>query len=177
MSFRFRSLTGSLELGGGRGSRRRRGGARWALSDHASNPMSIDRLRILALDEGLDPAGLRDSELVDALANRIEDGRLEMREKLRGSTSGAFLAIEAGGDDRAQDDDGTKILVDWIRIKLIDQKGRPVAGESYEIVLPDGLSRSGRLDDEGRAEHRGIPSGECDVTFPRLSKKLWGKSA
>ncbi len=62
----------------------------------------------------------------------------------------------------------------WIEIKLVDEEKRPVPGEPYEIILPDGGTiASGTLDHLGFARVDGIDSGTCKVTFPELDKDAW----
>lgn len=65
----------------------------------------------------------------------------------------------------------------WIEIELVDENGDPVAGEAYEITMPDGSVASGTLDNKGRARHENIPvEGTCKVTFPKLDKDAWEKA-
>jgi type VI secretion system secreted protein VgrG len=64
----------------------------------------------------------------------------------------------------------------WIEIELRDEAGKPVPGEPYEIVLPDGETvASGTLDENGFARVDGIDPGACKVTFPDQDKKTWHK--
>jgi hypothetical protein len=64
----------------------------------------------------------------------------------------------------------------FIEIELVDEEGNPVAGESFEITLPDGTVVDGTLDDNGRARADGFDPGSCQITFPDLDKDAW-KSA
>ena len=61
----------------------------------------------------------------------------------------------------------------WIAIELIDEEGKPVSGESYQITLPDGSNVQGTLDDKGRAKVSGFDPGSCKITFPNLDKDVW----
>lgn len=135
----------------------------------------MGQLRELALTNGAHPEHLDDHELIGAVASLIDDGTIALTRQHRGGI-GSTLLPHDGQDAESATEGGERAstALDWIRIKLIDQKGRPVAAEIYEIGLPDGSIRKGRLDENGLAELRGIPNGECDVTFPRLSKRLWG---
>jgi type VI secretion system secreted protein VgrG len=59
----------------------------------------------------------------------------------------------------------------WIGIKLVDKKGKPVAGEKYRVTLPDGTTLAeGTLDEKGEAKVTNIDPGNCKVTFPNLDK-------
>ncbi len=58
----------------------------------------------------------------------------------------------------------------WIEIELHDQEGEPIAGERYEIKLPDGKVARGSLDGRGFARVQGFDPGRCRVTFPDLDR-------
>jgi type VI secretion system secreted protein VgrG len=63
----------------------------------------------------------------------------------------------------------------WIEIKLADEAGKPVAGEPFQIVLPDGTTAaSGTLDNNGFARVDDIEdAGSCKVIFPERDKQSW----
>ena len=61
----------------------------------------------------------------------------------------------------------------WIEIELIDEADQPVAGERYELKLPDGKIRKGTLDANGLAHVEGLPPGECQICFPDLDSAAW----
>jgi hypothetical protein len=61
----------------------------------------------------------------------------------------------------------------WIGIKLTDDDGNPVPGARYDVKLPDGTTRSGRLGPDGTAYVRAIPEGDCEVTFPDVDGESW----
>ena len=63
----------------------------------------------------------------------------------------------------------------WIEIELVDDEDKPVAGEKYEIKLPDGKVSKGSLDQKGVARVDGIDPGTCQIVFPELDKKAWDK--
>jgi len=63
----------------------------------------------------------------------------------------------------------------WIEIKLVDHENRPVANERYLLVLADGQRRNGHLDENGFARVDRIPGGICDVTFPDIDGREWGR--
>lgn len=83
----------------------------------------------------------------------------------------------AGGANGANDanaaNDPNKDKTHWIKIKLVDEAGKPVPGEQYKITLPDNSVASGTLDEKGEAEVKGIDAGNCKVTFPNLDKDAW----
>lgn len=61
----------------------------------------------------------------------------------------------------------------WIEIALVDEKGKPVPGESYKIRLPNGEIVTGNLDSRGLARIDGIDPGTCKVNFPDFDRKAW----
>ena len=62
----------------------------------------------------------------------------------------------------------------WIEIELVDEAGKPVAGEPYSITLPDGTTvADGTLDEKGCARVENIDAGTCKVTFPNRDKAAW----
>jgi len=62
----------------------------------------------------------------------------------------------------------------WIEIELLDEAGKPVAGEPYKITLPDGTTvADGTLDDKGRAKITNLDPGTCKVSFPNLDQDAW----
>tara|TARA_R110001592_G_scaffold145353_4_gene368952 strand:- start:714 stop:1256 length:543 start_codon:yes stop_codon:yes gene_type:complete len=64
--------------------------------------------------------------------------------------------------------------VDWIEIELLGMDDSPVAGTPYEVILPDGKTVDrGTLDAHGKAKLIGIPSGNCQISFPELDQAAW----
>lgn len=61
----------------------------------------------------------------------------------------------------------------WIEIKLLDEEGHPVPGESYQITLPDGSVASSTTNDKGLARVEGFAPGQCKVSFPNLDTTVW----
>jgi hypothetical protein len=56
----------------------------------------------------------------------------------------------------------------YIAIKLTDEKGNAVAGEKFEVELPDGSVSKGTVDIDGTAKVEGFEAGQCKVRFPNL---------
>jgi type VI secretion system secreted protein VgrG len=63
----------------------------------------------------------------------------------------------------------------FVEIEMVDEDGKPVPGERYQITLPDGRVATGTLDSKGKARVEGIDPGSCKVTFPALDKDAWEK--
>jgi len=55
-----------------------------------------------------------------------------------------------------------------IAIKLTDEKGNAVAGEKFEVELPDGSVSKGTTEMDGTSKVEGFEAGQCKVRFPNL---------
>jgi hypothetical protein len=64
----------------------------------------------------------------------------------------------------------------WVEIRLKTRRGQPVAGEPYEITVPEGTVSPGTLDHKGFARLEGMTPGTCLVRFPRLDARAWRKA-
>jgi hypothetical protein len=47
-----------------------------------------------------------------------------------------------------------------------------VAGETYEVTLPDGKVARGSTDSQGKAKVQGFEPGQCKIVFPLLDKTV-----
>ncbi len=70
---------------------------------------------------------------------------------------------------------GTKTT--WIEVVLVAEGGAPLGGERYRITTPDGSLQTGRLGADGAARLDGLVAGVCDITFPDLDGREWGRSS
>ena len=61
----------------------------------------------------------------------------------------------------------------WIEIQLLDEMGKPVPGEPYQITLADGSVASGSTDGQGLARVDGLDPGSCQITFPKRDQEAW----
>ncbi len=61
----------------------------------------------------------------------------------------------------------------WIEIELVDEEDGPMAGERYEVKLPNDKLRKGSLDANGRARLTGVDPGTCQICFPNLDAEAW----
>jgi uncharacterized protein (DUF2345 family) len=64
----------------------------------------------------------------------------------------------------------------FVEIVLKDEENQPVAGEKYQVKLPDGSVAEGTLDQNGYARVDGIDPGQAEIKFPELDQESW-KSA
>jgi type VI secretion system secreted protein VgrG len=62
----------------------------------------------------------------------------------------------------------------WIAVLLVDEKGNPMAGEPFSVMLPDGsTAATGTLDEKGQARVDGIDAGNCEIRFPNREPDGW----
>jgi type VI secretion system secreted protein VgrG len=62
----------------------------------------------------------------------------------------------------------------YIEIALVDEAGKPVAGESVRVTLPDGKTLAeGCTNEKGEYKVSGIDAGNCQVCFPDLDQNAW----
>jgi type VI secretion system secreted protein VgrG len=74
----------------------------------------------------------------------------------------------------AQAQAGDKLrLRTWIEFQLLRADDTPAAGEEYRVRLPGGAIRTGALDQNGVVRIDDIPSGVCEICFPKLDQDLW----
>jgi hypothetical protein len=79
-----------------------------------------------------------------------------------------FTIVYEGSEYGRNAKSGLLLFKDSVEIELTSPSGAPIANEDYTLVLPDGTTRKGKLDLEGRAVERGIPPGKYRVEFPNL---------
>ena len=77
---------------------------------------------------------------------------------------------EAASDSTGED---AKKKTVWIEIELVDEANQAIPDQAYELRLPDGEIRNGRLDAKGCARVNGIESGTCEICFPKLDGAAW----
>lgn len=61
----------------------------------------------------------------------------------------------------------------WIEIEMVGEDDKPIAGERFQVTLPDGSVAEGTLDDKGFARVDGFEPGSCKVSFPDLDQDAW----
>jgi type VI secretion system secreted protein VgrG len=91
-----------------------------------------------------------------------------------GSSSGAGSSSSAPPPPRHDPgSDDNKDKTHWVEIMLVDDAGQPMAGESFEIKLPDGTVATGTTDEKGKGRVDHIDPGSADISFPDLDKDAW----
>ncbi|MFZ5979819.1 MAG: hypothetical protein ACOYVF_04240 [Candidatus Zixiibacteriota bacterium] len=80
-----------------------------------------------------------------------------------------FFVIEIKGQKFGTKQESKLLLFkDYLEIELVNQKGEPVPDEEYKVTLPDGTTKKGKLDKNGRAVVKDVPPGKCIVEFKDL---------
>ncbi len=95
--------------------------------------------------------------------------------------SGGSSGAGKSGDDRPTHKDPPKNAPPqkdktWIEIELLDANKKPVAGEPYEVELPNKKVATGTTGADGVARIEGVDPGTCKIRFPRLDKDSWKKA-
>ncbi len=63
----------------------------------------------------------------------------------------------------------------WIEVVLVDQDGKVVPGEKYQIKLPDGSMMEGVLDGKGKVRFDSIVEGQATISFPDIDAREWSQ--
>jgi Bacteriophage probable baseplate hub protein len=64
----------------------------------------------------------------------------------------------------------------WLELELVDDAGKPMAGQRYHVTTNDGQEIDGVLDGKGRARLVGLKPGNCTVSYPDLAPDAWRKA-
>lgn len=140
------------------------------LDHHTSTPHG---LRELCDYLGLPP--LRAGELVRRTLHAIERGDVHYARRRADGVAVAAACPEPEATDLcslAEPEPTAQTYV--VELYLVDQDDHPVADQPYVVTLPDGSTREGTLDGQGRARVGGLTSAEgCEVCFPSLDADSW----
>lgn len=64
----------------------------------------------------------------------------------------------------------------WVEVELVGEDGVGVADQRYVLTLPDGGTRTGKTDSQGRIRFIGTsdqPPDRCTLSFPDLDGAAW----
>jgi hypothetical protein len=108
-------------------------------------------------------------------ADKADPGEVEKaKAEQRQAKAGKYGSVSLPAHKPPATEEEKKKKNSWIEIELCDKEGKPVPGEPYEVILPDGQSvASGTLDEKGFARIEGIEPGNCQVVFPRHHNTCW----
>jgi hypothetical protein len=150
-------------------------------------PLLADAQNLAAVREALAVIPM-DGDVADELARRLVDSSW-LVVPCGDVAFGGFVAASAADaaaaqttpledEEAAAAEQQTAVQSDeihWIEIELLDDEGKPVAGELYFVELPDGSSISGRTGADGKARVENVDPGTAKVTFPDLDKDMYTK--
>jgi hypothetical protein len=116
-----------------------------------------------------DPTEADDADAADP--GEVEEVKAEQKEKQAGKYGSTPVKPYKPPSEEEQEE-----KTSWVEIELVGEDDMPIAGEKYEITLPDGRVAKGTTDQNGVARIEGIDPGTCQVTFPNLDKDAWEKA-
>ncbi len=113
-----------------------------------------------------------DDEVLDAIAYRLERADLTLLRPRREYRSAELVIVPEQEDDEPVLAAAPELT--WVEIQLVDEEGEPVAGQAYELTVPDGSVQKGKLNYRGRArvDDIGRP-GACSVSVRDLDGEAW----
>lgn len=107
-------------------------------------------------------------------ADSADPGEVSEAKALQLETqSGKYGAVKVKAFKPPPAEEGSQQQRSWIEIELVGEDDKPIAGEAYEIVLPDQSVATGTLDHKGFARVEGFEPGTCKVSFPDLDQDAW----
>ena len=117
----------------------------------------------ISLVKPIEPEDVFDAD--DADPGKVEKVKAEQVQKQAGKYGKQEVKPYKAAE---QKEDPAK--TSWIELEMVDEADNPVAGQKYEVKLPDGTTSSGVLDSKGFARIDPIEPGTCEIVFPDLDK-------
>jgi hypothetical protein len=77
-----------------------------------------------------------------------------------------FVVVIDGVKIGINQESGKLKFKDWFEISLTEIDGSPAVNVSYVLTFPDGQTRKGKLDGQGKAREINIPPGNIKIEFP-----------
>ena len=137
----------------------------FALTDEQGNPVAGERYQV-RLPNGTVREGQLDTQ-----------GQARLEGMASGSYALSFPNLDADDWELATtappELPPIEQATDWVAFALTDEQGNPVAGERYQVTLPNGTVQQGQLDTQGQAKIEGIEAGNCLISFPDLDTNDW----
>ena len=153
--------------------------ARRFLSQFQNDCFCMATLRDLLAYHGCvhDLCNWNDGRILQCVAWELASGRLRIAEEAHRVISGAGQRETAEAEESVwpPQEMEPETETTWIEVKLVDAEMEPVANVRYQLTLPDGSSREGKLDAEGFARQDNVPPGMCKLAFPDLDMDSWDR--
>ena len=100
----------------------------------------------------------------------------EFKKTLLAKKSSSNNSLASDAPTHNSESEENKEKTHFIEIEFTNEAGEPLAGEVYQITLPDGVTlATGTTDEKGKARISGIDAGSCKITFPNLDAEAWGE--
>lgn len=138
----------------------------WQRANRGLALSRYQRVIQVALGRPLARAGTDAESIVRLLALLVERGRLVALERRRSSPQPTGLATKPKPPPEPEPPPPPKKT--WVEFVLLDEEGVPVPEEKYSVELPDGSTKEGSLDADGKVRIEDIEDGTCWVTFPEI---------
>jgi hypothetical protein len=138
----------------------------WQRANRGQARTRYQRVLQSALGRPLGQAGADLDNLVRVLSLVIERGRLVALERRRSTPQPTGLATKPTPPPEPEPPPPPKKT--WVEFVLLDEEGVPVPEEKYSVELPDGSTKEGSLDADGKVRIEDIEDGTCWVTFPEI---------
>lgn len=138
----------------------------WQRANRGQARSRYQRVLQAALGRPLAQAGADLDDLVRVLTLIIERGRLVALERRRSTPQPTGLATKPTPPPEPEPPPAPRKT--WVEFVLLDEEGVPVPEEKYSVELPDGSTKEGQLDADGRVRIEDIEDGTCWVTFPEI---------
>ena len=84
-----------------------------------------------------------------------------------------FVPFPLSERKQRNQDKGSAPDLTWIEVHLVDLDNNPLAGERYQIRLPNSSLREGTLDSAGKVRFDGITPGQATISFPDIDGREW----
>ena len=120
----------------------------------------------------INSGGAAGSGSASKLATPMKPAIADDADDAKPGTKNALEKRSANRKERSHKE-GDETKKSWIKIKMVDEAGKPVPSVRYRVTTADGRTASGALNKKGEAEVKGIEPGSCKVTFPDLDEAAW----
>ncbi len=141
------------------------------------DPIAMATLRRLHAASDFDVGRASDQDVLAHYARELTSGRRHVLR--RPSTVALPDAIQEKPEEEplpARPARAPREETTWVAIELVDDEGKPVPQARYILQLPDGSTREGELDFEGKARVDGVKPGTCKVSFPDYAPGEWSEA-
>ena len=69
-----------------------------------------------------------------------------------------------------------KVVKTWVEMEVVDAQGKPLSGQAFVCMMPNGIIEQGNLDKRGRVRFEEIDPGECVFSLTGLDRETWERA-